>query len=68
MSTPNPRPFRDPDLLQVGEALRRAADSATALALRTGTPLYVWRDGRIVNIGTTVRTEDNSGSKAAVNS
>jgi hypothetical protein len=68
MSAPNPRPFRDPDLLQVGEALRRAANSATALALRTGTPLYVWRDGRIVNIGAAVSTEANSVSKATASS
>ena len=64
MSTRDPRPFRDPDLLQDGEALLRAANSAKALALRTGTPLYVWRDGRIVNIGTAVNTEANSASKA----
>jgi hypothetical protein len=66
MSTPDPRPFRDSDLLQVGEALRRAADSATALALRTGTTF--WRDGRIVNIGTAVSNEANSASKATANS
>lgn len=68
MSTPDPRPFRDPDLLQVGEALRRAANSATALALRTGTPLYVWRDGRIVNIGAVVSTEADSAPQAATGS
>lgn len=68
MSAPNSRPFRDPDLLQVGEALRRAAISATALALRTGTPLYVWRDGRIVNIGAVVSTEADSAPKAAAGS
>jgi hypothetical protein len=28
-------------------AMRRAAK---ALAIKTGTPLYVWRDGRVVNL------------------
>lgn len=68
MSTPIPHPFRDPDLLQVGEALRRAANNATALALRTGTPLYVWRGGRIVNIGAVVSADADSAPKSAVGS
>lgn len=46
--------LRDPDLLLVGVALRRAAKEAQALARRTGTPCYVWRKGRIVNIGSPV--------------
>ena len=28
----------------------RAARAARALAIKTGTPLYVWRDGRVVNL------------------
>ena len=44
-------PSRDPDLQKVGPALRRAAQNARELALRTGTPCHVWRDGKIVNIG-----------------
>jgi len=42
-------PMRDPDLLQVGAALRRAARRARQLARQTGTPFYIWRDDRIVN-------------------
>lgn len=45
-------PIRDPDLRHVEAALIRAAANARALALATGTPCYVWKDGRIVNIGT----------------
>lgn len=41
---------RDPDLLKVGDALRRAAVKARLLAQQTGTPCYVWQDGKIVNI------------------
>lgn len=31
-------------------AMRRAARAARALAIKTGTPLYVWQDGRVVNL------------------
>lgn len=44
-------PSVDPDLQKVELALRRAAQSARELALRTGTPCYVWRDGKMINIG-----------------
>jgi hypothetical protein len=43
--------LRDPDLQKVLPALRRAAQNARELALRTGTPCHVWRDGKMVNIG-----------------
>ncbi len=48
-SSPAPA-TRDPDLLKVGDALRRAAAKARLLAQQTGTPCYVWQDGKIVNI------------------
>jgi hypothetical protein len=44
-------PSVDPDLQKVEPALRRAAQGARELALRTGTPCYVWRDGKLINIG-----------------
>ena len=47
----SPSRLRDPDLLQAGVALQRAALKAQQLSRQTGTPCYVWRDGRIVNIG-----------------
>jgi hypothetical protein len=31
-------------------AMRRAARAAKALAIKTGTPLYIWRDGQVVNL------------------
>lgn len=49
--------LRDPDLLKVGDALRRAAEKAQELARQTGTPCYIWQDGRVVNIGAPVRAE-----------
>lgn len=43
--------LRDSDLLNVGAALRRSAADALRIARQTGTPCYVWEDGRIVDIG-----------------
>lgn len=56
MSEPsqNPMPIRDTDLLNVEAALRRAGRKALELALQTGTPCYVWQDGKVVNIGAPV--------------
>lgn len=56
MNTPEPQ-LRDPDMLQVGVALRRAALKAQALARQTATPCYVWVNGQIVNIGAPVATQ-----------
>ena len=50
----------DPDLLKVGEALRRAGIKARELARQTGTPCYVWQDGRVVNIGSPLRPATTS--------
>ena len=50
-------PTRDVDLLNAAEALRRAARKAQELAQQTGTPCYVWLDGRVVNIGAPVRAD-----------
>jgi hypothetical protein len=41
---------RDPDILAADAALRRAARHAQALGRRTGTPVYVFKNGRIVNL------------------
>ena len=41
---------RDPDILAADAALRRAARRAQALGRRTGTPVYVLKDGRIVDL------------------
>jgi hypothetical protein len=41
---------KDPLIRGSLPALRRAARAARALALKTGTPFYVWQDGRVVNL------------------
>jgi hypothetical protein len=41
---------RDPDILAADAALRRAARQAQALGRRTGAPVYVLKDGRIVDL------------------
>ena len=33
---------------EVGRALRRAARSARKIARAHGTPVYIWKDGRVV--------------------
>ena len=52
--------LRDADLLKVGDALRRAATKAQELARQTGTPCFVWQNGRIVNIGSPLRPATTS--------
>jgi len=42
---------RDSDLAKVGPALKRAAAYAKRLALQSGTPFYVWKGGRVVDLG-----------------
>lgn len=46
----------DPDLAQVGAALQRAAANAKQLGVATKTPVYVYRDGNIVDIVAEHRT------------
>lgn len=41
---------KDPDMRGVLPALRRAARDALQLAIQTGTPCYVMRAGKIVDI------------------
>jgi len=40
----------DPDLAAALPALRRAAVAARELSIRTGTPFYVMKDGRVVDL------------------
>lgn len=63
-SKPKPSsPSRDPDLQKVGPALQRAAQNARELALQTGTPCYVWRDGKVVNIGAPLPSKPDASAK-----
>ena len=43
-------PVSDSDLAKVGPALKRAAARAKRLAVQSGTPLYVWKAGRVVDL------------------
>ena len=43
-------PVSDSDLANVGPALKRAAARARRLAVQSGTPLYVWKAGRVVDL------------------
>ena len=53
----------DPDFAGTEDALRRAALRARETARSTGTPLVIWRDGKVVKESVdSVREEDpNSG-------
>jgi len=44
------KPSKDPDILASMKALRRAAKRALELGRRTGTPVYVIKRGKIVDI------------------
>ena len=52
----------DRDMEGVEAALRRAARRARELGERTGTPVYVLRDGRIVDLTAEKRIEKGQGS------
>lgn len=41
---------KDPDILAVDAALRRAARRARELGRKTNTPVYVLKNGRIVDL------------------
>ena len=42
--------IKDPDLAKVGIALKRAALKARKIGFATNTPVYVYRDGKIIDI------------------
>ena len=42
--------IQDPDLAKVEVALKRAAVNARQLGIETNTPVYVFRDGKIIDI------------------
>jgi len=43
-------PSRDPDIINSFKALRRAARAARKLSRETGTPFYVLKDGKVVDL------------------
>ena len=48
--TRSTKPSKDPDILASAKALRRAAKRALELGRQTGTPVYVLKQGKIVDI------------------
>ena len=59
----------DADMSQAGRALERAAARARRLAEQTGTPLYIFKDGQIVDLnrqskGSYALRERHSGKHA----
>ena len=60
--------IQDPDLAKVGVALKRAAKKARQLGFATNTPVYVYRNGEIVDLVAehqTKLTSKNSRAKKA---
>ncbi len=56
---------KDPDLAKVGVALQRAAAKARQLGFDTNTPVYVFRDGKIVDVVAEQRTARSSKGTTA---
>ena len=52
-----------PEAKDTLRALRRAGKRALELGLQTGTPVYVWKDGRIVDLTIEQRPAKKSKSK-----
>lgn len=48
--TQSTKPSKDPDILASAKALRRAAKRALEVGRQTGTPVYVLKQGKIVDI------------------
>ncbi len=48
MKTKSPKPTNGDFVVRVGRALRRAARVARKTARMHGTPVYIWRDGKVV--------------------
>ncbi len=48
-----------PEIGAALRSLRRAAKRALEIGLQTGTPVYIWRDGKIVDI-----TKEHSSKKS----
>jgi len=48
---------KDPDMIGSYAALCRAAVRARELSIRTGTPFYIWRDGKVVDLNAEAEKE-----------
>jgi len=56
---------KDPDLLGAMKALDRSAKAALKLARKTGTPCYVFEDGKIIDIAARQASSHPSKRKPA---
>jgi hypothetical protein len=45
----------DPDLLGSFAALKRAARKARRLSIATGTPFYIWKNGKVVDLNASLK-------------
>jgi len=52
----------DPDIIASEKALRRAARGALEIGLKTGTPVYVIKRGRIVDLTKDYRRKAKKGN------
>jgi len=59
-----PQTSKDPDMIGSAAALRRAAKRALQLGLDTGTPVWVMKDGKIVDLTKQFRRKKRARSKA----
>ena len=51
-----PKAPMNPELAGIDAALKRAAKAAHALARKTKTPCYIWKDGQIVDLASKNKT------------
>ncbi len=56
----------DPHIAAITRALRRASDRALRLSKATGTPFWVMKSGRMVNLNPKVRGRRKGGSRQPV--
>ena len=53
----------DPHVAAITRALRRASDRALRLSQATGTPFWVMKNGRMVNLNPKARARRKGGSR-----
>jgi hypothetical protein len=53
----------DPDMIASLPALRRAARRALELGLRTNTPVWIMRDGKIIDLAKEIRAKGKVSAK-----
>lgn len=53
----------DPEVAAITRALRRASDRAWRVSKATGTPFWVMKNGRMVNLNPKAKTRRKGGSR-----